>query len=49
MRFTYDVVDSGYNFRIDEIRAAIGRIQLRKLPANNARRRTQSTLCRRTD
>ncbi|MCO5187148.1 MAG: DegT/DnrJ/EryC1/StrS family aminotransferase [Anaerolineae bacterium] len=36
--FTYDVVDSGYNFRIDEIRAAIGRIQLRKLPANNARR-----------
>lgn len=35
---TYDVVDLGYNYRIDEIRAAIGREQLKKLPAGNARR-----------
>ncbi|HEY6071919.1 MAG TPA: DegT/DnrJ/EryC1/StrS family aminotransferase, partial [Anaerolineales bacterium] len=28
----YDVVDLGYNYRIDEIRSAIGRVQLRKLP-----------------
>ena len=35
---TYDVVDLGYNYRIDEIRAAIGREQLKKLPAGNVRR-----------
>lgn len=35
---TYDVVALGYNYRIDEIRAAIGREQLKKLPAGNARR-----------
>ena len=35
---TYDVIDLGYNYRIDEIRAAIGREQLKKLPAGNARR-----------
>ena len=35
---TYDVVDLGYNYRIDEIRAALGREQLKKLPAGNARR-----------
>ena len=35
---TYDVVDLGYNYRIDEIRSAIGREQLKKLPAGNARR-----------
>ena len=28
----------GYNYRIDEIRSAIGREQLKKLPAGNARR-----------
>ena len=38
---TYDVVDLGYNYRIDEIRAAIGREQLKKLPAGNARREIQ--------
>ncbi|MDX1412974.1 MAG: DegT/DnrJ/EryC1/StrS family aminotransferase [Candidatus Promineifilaceae bacterium] len=38
--WSYDVVAEGYNYRIDEIRAAIGRIQLRKLPANNERRKT---------
>jgi dTDP-4-amino-4,6-dideoxygalactose transaminase len=36
--FTYDVVDLGYNYRIDEIRAALGLTQLRKLAANNQRR-----------
>lgn len=35
---TYDVVDLGYNYRIDEIRAALGREQLKKLPAGNVRR-----------
>jgi dTDP-4-amino-4,6-dideoxygalactose transaminase len=35
---TYDVVALGYNYRIDEIRSAIGREQLRKIPAGNARR-----------
>ena len=33
-----DVVALGYNYRIDEIRAAIGIEQLKKLPAGNARR-----------
>jgi len=35
---TYDVVELGYNYRLDEIRSAIGREQLKKLPAGNARR-----------
>lgn len=37
--WSYDVIAPGYNYRIDEIRAAIGRVQLAKLEANNARRR----------
>lgn len=36
--WSYDVVDLGYNYRIDELRAAIGRVQLAKLAANNSRR-----------
>jgi dTDP-4-amino-4,6-dideoxygalactose transaminase len=36
--WSYDVVELGYNYRIDEIRAALGRVQLGKLDANNARR-----------
>jgi dTDP-4-amino-4,6-dideoxygalactose transaminase len=36
---SYDVVDLGYNYRIDEIRSAIGLVQLAKLEANNQRRR----------
>jgi len=36
---SYDVVDLGYNYRIDEIRSAIGLVQLTKLEANNERRR----------
>jgi dTDP-4-amino-4,6-dideoxygalactose transaminase len=35
---TYDVVDLGYNYRIDEIRSALGLVQLAKLPEGNARR-----------
>jgi len=37
--WSYDVVELGYNYRIDEIRAALGRVQLSKLNANNSRRR----------
>lgn len=36
--WSYDVVDLGYNYRIDEIRSAIGREQLKKLQRNNQRR-----------
>lgn len=36
--FSYDVVDLGYNYRIDEIRAALGLVQLEKLPDNNQKR-----------
>jgi dTDP-4-amino-4,6-dideoxygalactose transaminase len=35
---TYDVVEPGLNYRMDEIRAAIGLVQLEKLPAANLRR-----------
>lgn len=35
----YDVIALGYNYRIDEIRSAIGRQQLKKLSAANARRK----------
>jgi dTDP-4-amino-4,6-dideoxygalactose transaminase len=44
--WSYDVVALGYNYRIDEIRAAIGREQLKKLPANNAARRRRTQLYR---
>jgi len=37
--YSYDVVDLGYNYRIDEIHAAIGLVQLSKLANNNARRK----------
>ncbi len=36
--YSYDVVDLGYNYRIDEIHSALGLVQLGKLAANNARR-----------
>ena len=42
--WSYDVVDLGYNYRIDEIRAALGVVQLRKLAKNNARRRQLTQL-----
>lgn len=35
---TYDVVRPGLNYRLDEIRAAIGLVQLRRLGGENARR-----------
>ncbi|MDB2487723.1 DegT/DnrJ/EryC1/StrS aminotransferase family protein [Alphaproteobacteria bacterium] len=35
---TYDVAQPGLNYRMDEMRAAIGSVQLDKLPAGNARR-----------
>ncbi|MBI5397717.1 MAG: DegT/DnrJ/EryC1/StrS family aminotransferase [Verrucomicrobia bacterium] len=35
---TYDVLQHGYNYRLDELRAALGRVQLAKLAANNQRR-----------
>jgi dTDP-4-amino-4,6-dideoxygalactose transaminase len=36
--YSYDVVEQGYNYRIDEIRAAIGMEQLKHLDAGNLRR-----------
>jgi dTDP-4-amino-4,6-dideoxygalactose transaminase len=38
--WSYDVVELGYNYRIDEIRAALGRVQLGKLDYNNDHRRS---------
>jgi len=38
--YSYDVVDLGYNYRIDEIRSALGLVQLAKLEKNNNRRKT---------
>ena len=35
---TYDVVLPGFNYRLDEVRAAIGLVQLRRLPEENAGR-----------
>ena len=32
---TYDVVLPGFNYRLDELRAAMGTVQLRRLPAEN--------------
>lgn len=42
--WSYDVVDLGYNYRIDEIRSALGRVQLAKLADNNQRRREKTAL-----
>lgn len=36
---SYDVTDLGFNYRIDELRSAIGLVQLGRLDANNQRRR----------
>jgi dTDP-4-amino-4,6-dideoxygalactose transaminase len=44
--YSYDVIDLGYNYRIDEMRSALGRVQLRKLPAGNQRRRELTLLYR---
>jgi len=37
--YSYDVVELGYNYRIDEIRSALGLVQLGKLNTNNALRK----------
>ncbi|HEX7541409.1 MAG TPA: DegT/DnrJ/EryC1/StrS family aminotransferase [Anaerolineales bacterium] len=44
--YSYDVVDLGYNYRIDEMRSALGRVQLRKLPAGNQHRGELTALYR---
>ncbi|NLE73932.1 MAG: DegT/DnrJ/EryC1/StrS family aminotransferase [Actinobacteria bacterium] len=36
--YSYDVVELGYNYRITEIEAALGLVQLARLPAHNAAR-----------
>ena len=36
--WSYDVLDLGYNYRLDEIRSALGRVQLNKLEENNSKR-----------
>jgi dTDP-4-amino-4,6-dideoxygalactose transaminase len=36
---SYDVVELGYNYRLDEMRAALGLVQLGRLSENNERRR----------
>ena len=42
--WSYDVVELGYNYRIDEIRSALGRAQLEKLERNNQCRRERTAL-----
>jgi dTDP-4-amino-4,6-dideoxygalactose transaminase len=44
--WSYDVVDLGFNYRIDEIRAALGLAQLAKVEKNNECRRHLSQLYR---
>ena len=42
--YSYDVVELGYNYRIDEMRAALGKVQLAKLDENNHLRETWTHL-----
>jgi len=42
--WSYDVVDLGFNYRLDEIRSALGRVQLAKLTDYNNRRRELTSL-----
>lgn len=44
--WSYDVTELGYNYRIDEIRSAIGREQLKKLERNNRSRQELTALYR---
>src|SRR5208337_3653435 len=37
--FSYDVVARGYNYRLDEMRSALGIVQLERLEEKNALRR----------
>ena len=43
---SYDVITPGFNYRLDEMRAALGLVQLARLEANNARRRELTRLYR---
>jgi dTDP-4-amino-4,6-dideoxygalactose transaminase len=43
---SYDVVEHGFNYRLDEVRAAVGLVQLRRLPAENDGRRRISAAYR---
>jgi len=38
--FSYDIVELGYNYRMDELKAALGVVQLKQLPSWNKKRRT---------
>ena len=40
--YSYDVTNLGFNYRLDEIRAAIGITQLKNLPAWNLKRKQNS-------
>lgn len=42
--FSYDVVELGFNYRLDEMRSAIGMVQLEKLESNNIKRRRLAKL-----
>lgn len=42
--YSYDVVDLGYNYRMTEISAALGILQLKKLPQGNQKRKTLTDL-----
>jgi len=44
--FSYDVIELGYNYRIDEIRSSLGRVQLGKLSAGNRARSELASLYR---
>jgi dTDP-4-amino-4,6-dideoxygalactose transaminase len=45
--YSYDVVELGYNYRMDELRAAVGLVQLRHLLEWNEKRRRLTELYRR--
>ncbi len=38
--YSYDVIDLGFNYRMDELRAALGIVQLSKLTKNNEKRKS---------
>ncbi len=46
--WSYDVTELGFNYRIDEIRASLGIVQLSRLTKNNLRRSQITDLYRRT-
>ena len=46
--YSYDVTMLGYNYRMDELRAAMGLVQLERLPEWNARRRELTRFYRKT-